>query len=252
MTLSRIETPLVAEIETLVEGVPGWSPIDELFTLSTLVYATAHLPGDVVEVGSWFGRSAIALGTAVRDTHGLVHCIDPFPARDDWRQNADGSYSYEVEIDGQRHAGYQEQTVWEAPFEAHLAPVYARSASVFDGFMANIRSRGLETVVRPHRGTTATFAAQVPPDFRCRLIFLDGDHGPTAVDDDLNRLLPFLVDGGWICFDDAFSVYDGVDQAIRRRIIDNAAFDITRQMTRKCFAARKASGTESPGWRRGR
>ena len=75
MTLSRIETPLVAEIETLVEGVPGWSPIDELFTLSTLVYATAHLPGDVVEVGSWFGRSAIALGTAVRDTHGLVRVI---------------------------------------------------------------------------------------------------------------------------------------------------------------------------------
>ena len=52
MTPARVVTPLVTEIETLVEGVPGWSPIDELFTLSTLVYATAHLPGDVVEVES--------------------------------------------------------------------------------------------------------------------------------------------------------------------------------------------------------
>jgi len=252
MTPARIETPLVTELESLVDGVPGWSPIDQLFTLSTLVYATAHLAGDAVEVGSWFGRSAIALGTAVRDTHGLVHCIDPFPARDDWRQNADGSYSYEVEIDGRRHAGYQEQTVWGAPFEEQLAPVYARSASVYDGFMANIRSRGLDAVVRPHRGTTETFAAQVPSDFRCRLIFLDGDHGAGAVEDDLRRLLPYLVAGGWICFDDAFSVYEGVDRAIRTRILGNPGFDITRQMTRKCFAARKASGPESPGWRRAR
>lgn len=243
MTPARVETPLVTEIETLVDGVPGWSPIDELFTLSTLVYATAHLPGDVVEVGSWFGRSAIALGAAVRDTHGVVHCIDPFPTRDDWRQNADGSYSFEVEIDGQKHAAYQEQTVWGAPFEAHLAPVYAHQPSVLDGFLANIRSRGLDGVVRPHRGTTATFAAQAGPDFRCRLIFLDGDHGGAAVDDDLRRLLPYLVPGGWICFDDAFSVYDGVDRAIRAHILDNPAFDVARQMTRKCFVARKRERT---------
>ena len=94
-------------------------------------------------------------------------------------------------------------------------------------------------MVRPHRGTTATFGAQAPPDFRCRVIFLDGDHGAAAVDDDLRRLLPHLVDGGWICFDDAFSVYDGVDRAIRAHILDNPAFDVARQMTRKCFAARK-------------
>jgi predicted O-methyltransferase YrrM len=244
MTPARVETPLVTEIETLVEGVPGFSPIDELFTLSTLVYATGHLPGDVVEVGSWFGRSAIALGAAVRDTHGVVHCIDPFPGRDDWRQNADGSYSFEVEIDGQRHVSYQEQTVWGAPFEQHLAPLYAQSASVYDGFLANVHTRGLGRIVKPHRGTTATFAAQAPPDFRCRVIFLDGDHGATAVDDDLQRLLPYLVDGGWICFDDAFSVYEGVDRAIRAHVLDNPAFDIARQMTRKCFAARRAPRVE--------
>lgn len=242
MTPARVVTPLVAEIEALVEGVPGWSPLDELFTLSTLVYATAHLPGDVVEVGSWFGRSAIALGAAVRDTHGVVHCIDPFPTRDDWRQNADGTYSFEVEIEGRRHAGYQEQTVWSAPFEESLAPVYARQGSVFEGFQANIRSRGLDAVVRPHRGTTATFASQAPPGFQCRLIFLDGDHGARAVDDDLRRLLPCLVEGGWICFDDAFSVYEGVDRAITTHIIESPGFDVKRQMTRKCFAARKAAG----------
>ena len=46
--------------------------------------------------------------------------------------------------------------------------------------------------------------------------------------------------GGWICFDDAFSSYEGVDRAIARLVIDNPAYDLTRQLTRKCFAARKA------------
>ena len=232
-------TPLVSEIETLVADVHGWSPIDQLFTLSMLAHATSHLDGDLVEVGSWFGRSAIVLGAAARDTHGIVHCIDPFPDRDDWKQNADGSYSFEMEIDGRRLAGYQDQTVWGAPFEAQMAPVYAKSPSVLEGFLANVRKSGLEGFVQPHRGTTATFVEQARSDFRCRLVFLDGDHGYDAVIDDLARMIPMLLPGGWICFDDAFSSYEGVNRAITERIIESGRFDIQRQFTRKCFAARK-------------
>lgn len=236
----RWVTPLVSEIESLVEGVHGWSPIDQLFTLSTLAHATSHLKGDIVEVGSWFGRSALVLGAAARDTHGLVHCIDPFPDRTDWTQNADGSYSFEVELDGRRHAGYQQQTVWRGPFESQMAPVYDESPSVYDGFMQNVRSRGLEHVVRPHRGTTRTFVDQLTADFQCRLLFLDGDHGYEAVADDITLLTPLLVPGGWICFDDAFSSYPGVNRAIVEFIVKSGDFDIKRQMTRKCFTARKA------------
>lgn len=233
-------TPLVTEIEHLVADVHGWSPIDELYTLSLLAYATAHLPGDLVEVGSWLGRSAVVLAAAARETHGVVHCIDPFPERNDWRQNADGSYSFEVEIAGRRQGGYQEQTVWSAPFEQQIAPVYAERASVFELFLENIRTRGLEEVVQAHRGTTLTFVEQAPPWFQCRLVFLDGDHGCQAMRHDIARLAPLLVPGGWICFDDAFSSYEGVDRAIRELVIESTAFDVKRQMTRKCFVARKA------------
>src|SRR5438105_1134659 len=94
---------LASEIEALVADVPGWSPLDELFTLSLLAYSTAHLPGDLVEVGSWCGRSSVVLGAAARDTHGLVHCVDLFPERNDWRRNSDGTYSMSVNIDGGVH-----------------------------------------------------------------------------------------------------------------------------------------------------
>lgn len=234
--------PLATELETLVEGVPGWSPIDQLFALSTLAYATAHLDGDLVEVGSWCGRSAIALGVAARDTHGVVHCIDLFPARDDWRANPDGTFSFEVDVRGTRHGGCQEQTVWREPFERALLPVYAQHPNLLEALTANVGARGLGAVVRPHRGTAATFAAQAPPDLRVRLIFIDGEHSEAAVARDVAALAPRLVPGGWICFDDAFSSYDGVDRAIQRLILEDPTYDLTRQLTRKCFAARKAVG----------
>jgi predicted O-methyltransferase YrrM len=206
-----------------------------------LAYATSHLAGDLVEVGSWMGRSAIALGAAARDTHGAVHCIDLFPSLADWRRNADGTYSFAVSIEGRLHAGCSDQTVWAEPFEQQVLPRYADHHDVFETFTANVRARGLEGIVQPHRGTSASFAASRPASFRCRLIFIDGDHGYTAAKEDILRLEPFLVPGGWICFDDAFSTYEGVDRAITECIIDNPAYDVKRQMTRKCFVARRAT-----------
>jgi predicted O-methyltransferase YrrM len=238
--VSALITPLVTDIETLVADVQGFSPVDELYTLSMFVHATTGLPGDVVEIGSWHGRSSVVLGTAARETHGLVHCIDLFPRLEDWYKNPDGTYSFSVEMNGQRHSGYQEQTVWPDAFEARVAPIYAHCPDVFETFTANVRRASLTKVVRPHRGTSTTFAATQLPRFQARAIFIDGDHGYEAVKTDILNLWSFLVPGGWICFDDAFSGYDGVDRAVTELVIGNDDFDVKRQFTRKCFAARKA------------
>jgi len=146
-----------------------------------------------------------------------------------------------VEVNGHRHHGYQEQTVWSEPFHEQLAPRYDETPAILAAFEANIRSRGLADVVGAHRGTTATFAVAAGADLRARLLFIDGDHGYRAVVRDIDRLTPFLVTGGWICFDDAGSGYEGVDRAIADRIVNNPVFDLARQMTRKCFAARRSA-----------
>src|SRR5438093_2449322 len=92
-------TPVVNQIEALVADVPGWSPIDQLYTLFQLAYYTADLPGDIVEIGSWCGRSALVLAQAARLTsRSQVYCVDFFPEKDDWTQNNDGSYSFRVTI----------------------------------------------------------------------------------------------------------------------------------------------------------
>ena len=241
-TANRATTPAIDQIERLVANVPGWTPIDQLYTLFQLAFCSANMPGDIVEIGSWCGRSALALGLSARLTGaGKVHCVDLFPEKDDWIENPDGSYSFRVTIDGQTYHGYKTHTCWREPFERDIVPLYRRNHRLWDLFQTNMAEHGLQDVIAPHRGNSETFARSIPDTFRCRLAFLDGDNSYESVCDDIENIQRFLVPGGWICFDDAFSYYEGVNRAIEDRILSNPRFEQGQQMTRKMFVARKKS-----------
>ncbi|MEY4592782.1 MAG: hypothetical protein RIR18_1677, partial [Pseudomonadota bacterium] len=78
--MTKITIPIFTQIEEAVKSIPGWSPLDQLMALFTLAYSSSHLPGDILELGSWCGRSAVALGMAAKLTGiGKVHCVDLFP-----------------------------------------------------------------------------------------------------------------------------------------------------------------------------
>lgn len=240
--MALIKTPIIKQIESCVETVPGWLPLDQLYTLFNLVYLTSGLEGDIVEIGSWCGRSSSILGMAAQLAGNTkVFCVDLFPAKEDWKQNADGSYSMRVQIGDRIYGAYQDQTVWQEPFERDIAPIYEQYNSVFDVFQNTIAERNLQNTVSSFRGDFAQFSASLKEDFRCRVAFLDGDHSYDAVCQDITTVEKYLVPGGWICFDDAFSHYDGVNQAIEDLIIQNPNYELCQQMTRKFFMARKRS-----------
>jgi len=229
-----------AQIEALVEGVHGWTPLDQLYTLYTLTWLSAGLDGDVVEVGSWCGRSAVVLAAAVKAVgKSKVHCVDLFPEKSDWKQNQDGTYSFDMVIDGKRYGGYQEQTVWKETFESQTGKIYESYNGVYDCFRETVIQRGMDDVVQSHRGDLASMLDKFGPAFKCRLAFLDGDHGFEAVCNDIRNIDKHLLPGGWVCFDDAFTCYDGVSRAISELIIANPRYELCQQMTRKLFVARK-------------
>lgn len=234
--------PFYPLLENLVKDVPGFSPPDQLYTLYLLAVASSSLPGDIVEIGSWGGRSAVALGLATQATgRGVVHCIDLFPRREDWYRNQDGTYSFRVTIEGKAIGAYESQRVWPEPYEKIIAPLYEKYAGILEIFEDTIARAGLKEVVKPYRGTGDSFFATTPASLRCRLAFIDGDHGYDAVCADIRSVHQRLVPGGWICFDDAFSGYEGVDRAINDLVIGNPKFDYMRQLTRKLFVARSVS-----------
>ena len=76
-----ITKPAIHRIEEIAASIPGWTPVDELFALFTLVYATVRTEGDIIELGSWCGRSSVVLGYAAAMTGNTkVHCVDLFPS----------------------------------------------------------------------------------------------------------------------------------------------------------------------------
>lgn len=238
----KMAVPAWSQIEALVDGVHGWTPIDQLYTLYTLVFATTGLVGDIVEVGSWCGRSAVVLAAAAK-AGGMskVHCVDLFPEKNDWTQNADGTYSFEKMIDGKLYGGYQEQTVWKSAFETQTGKIYETYNGVLDCFRETVSNRGMNDIIKTHQGDLASMLANAGASFKCRLAFLDGDHGFDAVCADIRNIDRCLVSGGWLCFDDAFTSYEGVNKAISELVIGNPRYDICQQMTRKLFVARKKS-----------
>lgn len=236
----NLTSPIINQIEELVKDIPGWTPIDQLYTLFNLAYFTAYLKGDIVEIGSWCGRSTVVLGTAAKligNTN--IFCIDLFPERNDWKQNEDGTYSFETKIGNEIYGAYQTQTVWKEPFERDMAPIYKKYNSVFDLFKENIAQNSLQDLVKPYKGNSTLFVSSVSQHFKCKLAFLDGDHSYEAVCQDIKNIDSYLIEGGWICFDDAFSSYEGVNKAIEDLIIKNPSYELCQQMTRKFFIARK-------------
>jgi hypothetical protein len=106
--------------------------------------------------------------------------------------------------------------------------------------MQTVRRNQLGDIVIPHKGNSTTWTQAVSNKFKCKLAFLDGDHSYKAVCEDIHNIEKFLIDGGWICFDDAFSYYDGVNRAIEECIIGNPSYSVCQQMTRKLFVAQRA------------
>lgn len=237
-----ISTPIASQIEQSVQTIPGFSQLDQLMTLFTLAYTSADLTGDILELGSWCGRSAVALGMAARLAgNSKVHCVDLFPEKNDWRKNTDGTYSFEVNINGEIFGAYREQTVWAEPFEREIAPVYEKYSGALNAFNNSIINNALSDWVKPFKGDLASFAGSAPNGFKLRMAFIDGDHSYAAVAKDIGIIERFLVSGGWICFDDAFSGYQGVDRAIKEKIIDSPDYDLKQQLTRKLFVAKRCS-----------
>ena len=238
---SETTASATSDIDRIVASVPGWTPPDQLLALYMLAITTAPLGGDILEIGSWCGRSTAVLGHAVRRSGGgHVWAVDLFPDAHDWIQNADGSYSMRGAIGDQAFAAYVDQTVWEEPFRRDIEPVYARSPKLIDVFRSTMQGEGVEGVVTAFRGTSQQWAESRVAPSKLRLAFVDGDHSYDAVCADIAVVERFLAPGGWIAFDDAFSYYDGVNRAVTERIIQSSNYELAHQLSRKFFVAQRA------------
>jgi predicted O-methyltransferase YrrM len=163
-------------------GIEGWLGEEEAWRLHR---AAAEIPDQapatVVEIGSWKGRSTIALATGVgaRPGGGVVLAVDP-------------------------HRGGRAHELTGEP-------------DTFAAFEENLRGSGVADLVEPLRETSLAARGRVPDD-SVDLLFLDGSHERDDVIADIDAWAPALRAGATVAFHDAIS-YPGVAAALRARVL---------------------------------
>jgi predicted O-methyltransferase YrrM len=166
----------------MLEGMISASEAELLFDL-----ASQRRPGCIVEIGSWRGKSAIAMamGATVlpRERRPMVYCIEP-------------------------HAEFV------GVYGGRFGP---RDRSAF--FRAMLKAGCADRVALVNLPSAAAAKAWKPP---IGLLFVDGDHCEDAVQADVDAWAPFVIDSGIIAFDDALDEEAGPARVISRMLATGA------------------------------
>ena len=176
----------VASILRHSNTIPGMCDNDKIYALFAIFRQTVK--GDVVEIGSWWGKSAFILN---RLAHlydvGHLLCVDPW-LNENLAQGEKMVDSSSAQVDAEEAF---------AIFEINLSPYsfnnvnYLRMPSV-DGANSFKKNKCI---------TTATFGT-VEYCRKISVLHIDGNHSYESVKLDIESWFDFMLPGGWIIFDD--------------------------------------------------
>lgn len=160
-----------SEIEVAHFGISGWCSWKKAETLASIIIALR--PKITVEVGVWFGKSAIPMAMAHRHIgHGALIAVDPWLAG--------------CSVEGQTN---QADVDWWRNQSAH--------EQALQSFRNTIGHFQLQNQVQIQRMDSSEFNA---PD-GIGLAHIDGNHGAKAISD-VEKICPKIIAGGYAVLDD--------------------------------------------------
>ncbi len=167
-----------------VHAVDGWLSKEE----AELLYKMArNAEGAVIEIGSWQGRSTVALALGAAAGRGAtVYAVDSFAGPQS------GAFRTTLEHDAADHPCSPER------------------------LRANLDAAGVNGQVKIVPKASQEALGDVPE--QCGLLFIDGDHRYEAVCRDLDLYLPRVRQGGFVVLHDVHATDMGVVRAVEDRI----------------------------------
>ena len=140
-----------------------------LFTLG----AAALGEGDILEIGSFKGRSTVVIASGIqwRTGHTMLLSVDPHTA------------------------------------PSSTDPDLKGDATSWDHFLESLRRTGLSGLVTPHRETSQDFATHFTGHLS--VLWIDGDHTTEGARHDVRGFLPRLVPGGIVAMHDVLGTWEG-------------------------------------------
>jgi predicted O-methyltransferase YrrM len=181
----------IVDLEALAQislSIPGMISAKSGQILYTLCYMQ-ELRGDVVEVGSWQGRSTSFLARAVKNSrNGDFYAIDHFGG------NVGKEKFYKVNKDD--------------------------LSDLKTGFLLNMKNLGLADSVHLLDMPDDQAAKEIQ-HVKIRFLFIDGDHTRKGVETDIELFFPRLMSGSIVVFDDfsddAPGLVEAVDSLLARK-----------------------------------
>jgi len=168
----------------------AWYPDSQIVYLKQAATDVLSLKGHILEIGSWKGKSTIAIAEVVRPL--MVHAIDT------WKGSID-----------------------ESPNHATIK--MAEQEDIRSIFFSNVRESGLNNIKMHQMDWRLFFATEVDVlHYGVKFIHIDASHDYISVYDNIYAVLPYMVVGGIICGDDILSanitrgdLQGGVERAVR-------------------------------------
>ncbi|SVC39080.1 uncharacterized protein METZ01_LOCUS291934 [marine metagenome] len=133
--------------------------------------------GPCLEIGSYCGKSALYLGSAVKENNQLLYSID-------------------------HHKGSEEQQPGEEFFDPDLLDETGKNINSLPFFLDTIDKAGLKDFIIPIVSTSVE--ASMVWTKPLAMVFIDGGHSEKAANDDYDAWNPHIIPGGLLAIHDVF------------------------------------------------
>ena len=133
--------------------------------------------GPCLEIGSYCGKSAVYLGSAVKENNQLLYSID-------------------------HHKGSEEQQPGEEFFDPDLLDETGKKINTLPFFLDTIDKAGLKEIVIPIVSTSVEASRVWSKPLA--MVFIDGGHSEKAANDDYDAWNPHIIPGGLLAIHDVF------------------------------------------------
>ncbi|MDH4283838.1 MAG: class I SAM-dependent methyltransferase [Gallionellaceae bacterium] len=201
-TLPPLSTSSYAGLYRYYMQIPGQSDDIKLWALTCI--ARSAPAGDVVEIGSLYGKSAFALSWLAKFHHiGSMIAVDPW------------------EVASIRDQGKQANLLNNATLTRNWQQAFlgfAATVSAFDNVGYIRRPSSLAVELYKKAATEGKLFSEelgeAPVTGKIAILHIDGNHKYESVKEDVKVWLPFVKQGGWILLDDyVWSFGDGPKRA---------------------------------------
>ncbi len=178
--------------------IPGMCDDEKFCVLCEIARFVAS--GDIVEIGSWWGKSAFILARLAHCyTIGNLLCVDPWSNEHLVQHDEKGLVdSGSVQVDAEEAL---------IVFEMNLLPYNLNHVN----YLRMPSTEGAKHY-REYRSATTESFGTTHYCGRIAILHIDGNHSYNAVKADIKSWGDLVVDGGWIIFDDYIWPYGGGPQ----------------------------------------